>query len=77
MDASVPEAAIYSGTQQIEGGFRMRWQAIGKMAAAATMAVTMMAGTIQAQQASDTVLKPADSFFPRLCIIAGSRPPRS
>jgi hypothetical protein len=61
MDASVTEAAIYSGTQQIEGGFRMRWQAIGKMAAAATMAVTMMAGTIQAQQASDTVLKPADT----------------
>ena len=40
----------------------MHLQTFGKMAAAVAMAVTMMIpGTMNAQQASDTILKPADT----------------
>ena len=63
VEASVPKGALYSVTQQIQGGIRMRWQAISKWTAALAMTVTifMTPLAMKAQQASDTILKPADT----------------
>ena len=62
-EASLPKGAIYSVTQQNQGGFTMRWQAISKMTAALAMtaAMIMTPGVMKAQQATDTVLKPVDT----------------
>jgi hypothetical protein len=60
--ASTAQGAIYSGTQQNQGGFTMRWQTILKMLGAGSLAVAVMAAPAAIQaQASDTVLKPADT----------------